>query len=344
MDLASVADMETLVLRTHRDPTYRNADLATALAATEGVVENAHDPLVTAEYWGMRAYASIARCQWRAAAEDAQRMAIAAADAHHVTLDRGSRETLANALVWGPTPAAEVVERVDQLVSSIGPMESILLVVPLAQLGRIEEARRELAARRAAAEELGLPSLPHSHHLGGMMELTAGNLVAAERELRTGTQMLEAAGETSNFSTFAGWLAYVLARLSRTDEATEVAARARRATAPDDIISQALWRIAMALVDIARGEADGAEPLAREAVELMRPTDMLDFRGDAHSTLADALDAAGRPGEAIVERREALRLYEAKGVLPKTAELRGQLASEPATGRMGDSSGSAPWR
>jgi len=107
-----------------------------------------------------------------------------------------------------------------------------------------------------------------------------------------------------------------------------VAARARRATAPDDIISQALWRMAMALVDVARGDPGPGVPLARDAVELMRPTDMLDFRGDAHRTLADVLDAAGRHEEGVVERREALRLYEAKGVLPKTAELRAQLAAE----------------
>jgi class 3 adenylate cyclase len=342
-DLASVADMEALVLRTHRDPSYPVADLATALAATEPIVEAANDPLVTADYWGMRAYASIARCQWREAAEDAERMAIAAADGHHVTLERGSRETLANALVWGPTPAAEVLERAEQFLRTMGPMESILLVLPLAQLGRIEEARLELAAGRASADELGLASLtPGSHHLGGMAELTAGNLVAAERELRAGTQMLEAAGETSNFSTAAGWLAYVLARLGRMDEAAEVAARAQGATAPGDLLSQTLWRMALALVEVARDDAGAGAKLAREAVELMRSTDMLDFRGDTHRTLADVLDAADQPGEAIAERREALRLYEAKGVLPKIAALRVQLASGSGTDSIGGSSRSAP--
>jgi len=174
-----------------------------------------------------------------------------------------------------------------------------------------------------------------------MAELTAGNLVAAERELRIGTQMLEAAGETSNFSTFAGWLAYVLARLGRTDEATEVAEHARRATAPDDIHSQALWRMAMALVDIARGDPGAGLRLARESVEIMRPTDMLDFRGDAHRALADVLQAAGRHDEGIVERREALRLFEAKSVLPKVAELRAQLGSGPDTGNNAGGSGNA---
>jgi tetratricopeptide (TPR) repeat protein len=124
-------------------------------------------------------------------------------------------------------------------------------------------------------------------------------------------------------------LAVVLARTGRIQEAADTAEQARNATAPDDISSHTLWRIAMALVATARDDTGEGERLAGEAVELMQPTDMLDLRGDAHRTLADVLDAAGRRNEADAERREALRLYEAKKILPKIAQLRDQLASRP---------------
>ena len=104
-----------------------------------------------------------------------------------------------------------------------------------------------------------------------------------------------------------------------------MAARARQVTAPDDLISQALWRMAMGFAAATRDEPDEGVQLAREAAEILRPTDMLDARGDAHGTLADVLDAAGHHEDAVAERREALRLYEAKKVLPKIIQLRAQL-------------------
>ena len=325
-DLASVADLRLLVLRASRDPTFAHADLDMAIAGAGRVAQEAHDPLARAMYWVTRSAASNWRGQMEDAMAHAERAAAAAAEAQHPILKRQSLVNVASALLVGPTPSNEVMVRIEQFHRETGPVGPLLLGQPLAQLGRIEEARRELAAGRAAAEELGLATaVQASDSIEGSVELTVGNLTAAERQLRTDMGRLEAAGETGAFSTVAGQLAWVLARLRQTDEAAEVAARARLATAPDDLLSQGLWRMAMALIAAVRGGTGEAERLAREAAEFLRRTDMLDFRGDAHRTIADVLDVAGRHDEATAERREALRLYEAKGVVPKIAELRTQL-------------------
>lgn len=325
-ELAAVADLLLLVVRGRRDPTFAFAELDAAIVRAERVVQEANDPLVMAVYWRVRNIASSWRCQYGQAARHAEREAAAAEQAQHATLERTAIVALANALLIGPTPADEVLQHIEQIRRSGGPTESIFLGPPLAELGRIEEARREVATGRAAAEELGLAAaIRGSYAFAWHAELAVGNLAAAEQQLKTYVALVEASGETAYFSTVAGWLAWVLARLGRTDEAAEMANRARQATAPDDLISQALWRTAMALVAAAGGEADDGVDLASEAVEIMRPTDALVVRGESHCTLADVLDVAGRHDEAAAERREALRLFEAKKVLPKVAELQAQL-------------------
>ena len=72
---------------------------------------------------------------------------------------------MANALLTGPTPADSVVERIEQIRRSGGPVSAMFLGPPLAQLGRMEQARREVAAGRAAAEELGLTAAIYGSYI-----------------------------------------------------------------------------------------------------------------------------------------------------------------------------------
>jgi ATP/maltotriose-dependent transcriptional regulator MalT len=70
---------------------------------------------------------------------------------------------------------------------------------------------------------------------------------------------------------------------------------------------------ARAKVEAVHGEAEQAEKLAREAVEMVRGCDTLDRRGDALSCLAEILASQGRPEEAAALVREAIEAYERKG-------------------------------
>jgi tetratricopeptide (TPR) repeat protein len=86
-----------------------------------------------------------------------------------------------------------------------------------------------------------------------------------------------------------------------------------------------------ALVHASRGEHAEAERLAREAVQLLEPTDGLQVQGDALCDLAAVLEAAGRREEAVIAWRDALERYERKGIVPLARRVRERLAEvQPA--------------
>ena len=79
-----------------------------------------------------------------------------------------------------------------------------------------------------------------------------------------------------------------------------------------DVWTQALWRQVQALVDAYRGDHAQAERLAREAVAIIEPTDMLNQQGDALCDLAEVLAAAGRTDEAAERARAGARALRAQ--------------------------------
>ena len=73
------------------------------------------------------------------------------------------------------------------------------------------------------------------------------------------------------------------------------------------------------------GRHDDAEALARAAVALVEPTDLLSHRGDAMLDLADVLRQRGRIGEAERSVRAGLACYERKGNAAAAVRARAQL-------------------
>ena len=148
----------------------------------------------------------------------------------------------------------------------------------LAQLEAMQyefERARELYTRaRAMFEELGLHvdastlSLSSAH-----VELLAGNPEAAERELRRGYDHLAALGERYLLSSVAGLLAEALFEAERFDEAEDAALATEELADESDVDAQSLWRTTRAKILAQRGSLVEAEALAREAVELLAPTD-----------------------------------------------------------------------
>ena len=70
------------------------------------------------------------------------------------------------------------------------------------------------------------------------------------------------------------------------------------------------------------GRADEAEALAREAVALLEPTDLLSHRGDAMLDLADVLATLGRGDDAAGAFAVGIDLYERKGNAAAAARAR----------------------
>ncbi len=228
-------------------------------------------------------------------------------------------------LTMGPRPASEALAKLDVFIGDQPhPGDLMLRAVLLAMLGRVDEAWAAAIPAEEQARELGLRS-------GGIwlaeLALIAGDQQAAAEYLRSGCEDLERRGATAQLSTYLALLGRALCALGRTDEAEQLARRGRELGDPDDVWTQALWRLAQSLAESARGQHADAVRLAEEAVDWFSRTDSLLRQGDAQCDLAQVLEAAGRRDEAIEAWREALDRYERKEVLPLAARVRERLVA-----------------
>jgi class 3 adenylate cyclase/tetratricopeptide (TPR) repeat protein len=233
---------------------------------------------------------------------------------------------------WGPAPVSEGLAFIDAVPPSA--FERAQLAAFIAQTtaslnameGRFEEARVQIARARSITDEFGL--LLRGTGLAqnsGDVESLAGDLPAAERELRRGYKRLGELGETGYRSTTGALLAQVLVAQGRDSEAEGVLDEVESMAQEDDVDPQARTRAARALLLARKGRHDEALVLAREAVALFEATDYLGSHAEMLTTLATVLLAAGRAGEARAALDDALVLYERKGNLVMAGRVRDQL-------------------
>jgi class 3 adenylate cyclase len=266
-------------------------------------------------------------------AETAARRAIDAARlAGDAVMERRFLSSLAFAALYGPTPVADAMARCEQiLVDAAGDRKSEALTLSvLARLlgmqGEFDRARDLYHQSRASLEELGwklhaaLTSL-----VSGPLEMSAGDLEAAEAELNRDYETLQKMGERSYISTTAACLAEAKYRQGRYGDADAFCAISQEVSAPDDVASEALWRCVRGKLLAQAGQHDAAEALVREAVTMIMRTDDLNQQGDSLMDLADVLALAGRADEATKVRAEAAALFERKGNVIGAARARGEL-------------------
>ena len=277
------------------------------------------DDAGVAKAWHLLSEPPVEACRWgeRAAAlEHALEHARRAGDAREVARAAGF---LMQAIQLGPTPVDAAIERAhlflresegDRLLTA-----SILssLAVLLAMHGEFGEARAHWARARALWDELGMA---HNRAIraidGSTIELLAGDAQAAERELRTGYDLLVEIGDVHLRPMLAAYLAAVLIQKGDLGDAEALASYAESHSWDDDIVTEVMWRVARAQIEAHRDEAAEAERLGREAVELAAPTDFLDLQATALLALARVLREAGSP-EAASAAAEAQAVYERKG-------------------------------
>ena len=228
----------------------------------------------------------------------------------------------AQALYYGPTPVADAVRRCSELLAETpaSPTFEAGLATTLAGLrameGRFAEARELYADSVAVYEEFGLRFRRAVRAIvGAQIESLAGDLDAAASELRTGYALLEEMGERGARSTLAGCLADVLSSQAHDDEAERFVEVTRETAAETDVMPQVYWRRALARTTLRRGDATGAEELAREAVALAGGTDSLDLRAGTLVALGEVLRELGKGAEASISLKEARALYALKGNL-----------------------------
>ena len=197
--------------------------------------------------------------------------------------------------------------------------------------GRFDEARDHFLSGRALLEEEGRTRLLAVHQFyGAVIELWAGDSSAAETALRGAVRTLETIGDRGTLSSVAAVLASALLEQGRADEALRWAEESRRDASTADLITQVVWRTALA-----RLVPERSVELAEKAVAMAAPTDWTVQHADALLCLRDVLDAAGRREEAGRAGAQAADLYRAKGhvVGVRRAEKPSFSASSSSTGR-----------
>jgi class 3 adenylate cyclase/tetratricopeptide (TPR) repeat protein len=230
---------------------------------------------------------------------------------------------------YGSTPLSALLAWQEDQEGHLGSWPRGRRALALAMLGRGEEGRRLADEVRAEAIDRGLRSA-----LGALdgeilveLEILLGNPEAAVAAGEEGCRVMEELGQKAVLSTSAGRLARAYCELGRFDKAEEWARRSEEVGASDDVITQMLWRQARARVLAARGEHAEAELLAREAVALGDPTQMLDAQAEAYADLAEVLERAGQADEAAAAFEDALGRFERKENLVRAGQVRERLVA-----------------
>ncbi len=328
--LIALARLEQLLVSTH---VRQDAEMdPAAFDQPIAVLERLGDEVGLAQGLAYRGRVDFYRGHSVKALADMER-AVEIAGRHGLMRDeREWKQWEAAAHYWGSTPLTEVRRFTDELIaedaqSGVAMGNSPLLGAAVRALaGEFDAARAMLAEAVPVARELGVVPAGMIGMAGGHVELLAGAPDAAVDLLRESWDRYGAIGETGFRSTVGTLLAHALVEAGRTEEAEQVLDETESFVQADDFDPQARLRSVRALILAARGETDEAERLAREAVDLVEPTDYLEMRADALVALATVLESANKETEARDARARALALYEQKGITVRVTELRELLA------------------
>ena len=196
----------------------------------------------------------------------------------------------------------------------------------LANRDRPAEARAALGDARSVFEEMH--SSMHFLHLAfasACAETVLGDDQAAARHLTSMFDELVRADERSYLSTVAPMLGVIRLRQGDIEAARDLAGMGRSLALPEDVASQALWRILLAKIAAREGDHDQAVLLADEAVEWVERSDQLSWIADVHVGRAEVQASVGRPEDARFSLQRALELCDAKGDIPGSRRARSQL-------------------
>jgi class 3 adenylate cyclase/DNA-binding winged helix-turn-helix (wHTH) protein/Flp pilus assembly protein TadD len=319
-------------LRVRRGESAGTAEAATVVDRVVPVFQRASDEHGLCDALRLRGslqwiegHADAAGTAWEQAAEHARR-----AGAEHERAE--ILGWLASSFWWGPTPVGEGIRRCEairrEVSGNLGAVAHVLC--PLAGLhamaGRFDRARELLATGDGAFEEFGLTLSFFVSHTVAIVEMLAGDPVAAERILRRAYRAFEEMGYREELSGTAAVLAQALLAQRRDEEAELYAELSEKLAAADEVMAQVFWRGVRARCLAGRGLVEEAEVLAREAVALAERTDFVNDRADAMFDLATVLRQAGRLDVARANFSDALKLYEQKGNMVAAGRAQAEVA------------------
>ena len=327
------AELAVLHLRYTTDAIAHDDILARVRELLPVLEENAdHHGLARA--WRLLTYAHMTASRWGVAADGAKQAIRHAERTGDERMARRFAGMLAISVLYGPTPADEAIAYCEAVLSRAveDRKASAITEVALAHLeamrGNFDVARLRYQRSRALLEEFGWRfSAALTSHDSAPVEMLAGDLEAAERELRKDYQTLEQMGERNYISTTAGILAEVLHRQGRYQESAELAAVCRGLASEDDVASQFLWRCVQAKLLARDRQHEEASAIIAEALDLIGGSDLVDWQGNGFMDLAEVCRLRGRIGDAIEALTQASARFAAKGNVV-SARRAGELADE----------------
>jgi hypothetical protein len=306
-------------------PVEESVELATGAIAE---LEPLGDELALARAWWLRSSGDLAACRWRARGEAIEQAL------GHARRARAGMEMVgtlaglhAQALLYGPTPVDEAIARLEGLPDELeldrqlrGSIHTSLSGL-FALRGDFDEARRLFRDAAATYEEFGLRFRRATQSfVGAQIELLAGDVAAAERELRASTAAFEEIGAATSATTHRALLAEVVSRLGQPD-AEQVIQRVAAEAPGHDLIAHVLWRCALARIRAREGSAREAVELATTARELLREAEFPQLAIAALTAAAEAAVAAEDGAEVARLLAEAHEIAEEKGAIASFAQL-----------------------
>ncbi|MFN2489643.1 MAG: BTAD domain-containing putative transcriptional regulator [Actinomycetota bacterium] len=182
-----------------------------------------------------------------------------------------------------------------------------------AMRGQFARARGLLTRARDVLSDLGLSLSAATSLAPGIVEMLAGDAVAAERAFRSSYEGLERAGERNIRANAAAYLARALYELGRHDEAYELTRISEELSPEDDFATMIEWASTRAKLLARRGLPEDADRLSNEVVGLASDTDELETRANALMDRAEVLRLIDRVNDAAPCLHDALQLYARKG-------------------------------
>jgi class 3 adenylate cyclase/tetratricopeptide (TPR) repeat protein len=310
-----------VLLRTGGPDEWRQETVDSEVGAAMDVFEKHGDDQGLAMAYRLLAWSAGTACRFADSAAASERAIEHARRAGDLRQERRAITAYAGATSLGPTNIDKAISRCeDGLAATAGNRQSegnLLAVLGglYAMQGAFDYARTMVGRARALLEELGLDLDAARVGLEAWRtEMLAGDLSAAEQELRRSYDALDAYGERYMLSTIAGYLGQtLLERGSDLDEAERMAERSRELASDGDIATQALWRCVRGRILARRGALGEAEALVRDALALLEPTDATVLQLDAQLDLGEVLVAAGKLRKARESYEVARALADRKG-------------------------------
>jgi class 3 adenylate cyclase/tetratricopeptide (TPR) repeat protein len=258
----------------------------------------------------------------------AQEHAIASGD---IRRQIGAWNEVGGAMLFGRTPLSELEDFLDAELAwarehGLPAVEAdALLGGPYihARLGDFDLARQMLERSKAICRDLGIAyGLCEAGMAGSEMEVLAGDLAAAERELREVIDIADGMEAGHYVALYRVRLARVMNDQGRHEESAALLdeAAALYANAP-------WWKSNWARVLAARGELDDAVALAREAAEQEAGNADITAVAQTLVDVSEVLVAAGDHAGAEAALTDAIALNEEKGNIVAAQHGRERLAS-----------------